>query len=71
MYIMRIDNSKARFTMSKVQIEKVNIGFNNFEFHLIDLRYTKGKVKCYFKKFFKTEKGAIRWAIKNGYEVIA
>ena len=71
MYIMHIDNSKARFTMSKVQIEKVNIGFNNFEFHLIDLRYTKGKVKCYFKKFFKTEKGAIRWAIKNGYEVVA
>ena len=68
---MHIDNSKARFTMSKVQIEKVNIGFNNFEFHLIDLRYTKGKVKCYFKKFFKTEKGAIRWAIKNGYEVVA
>ena len=68
---MYIDNSKARFTMSKVQIEKVNIGFNNFEFHLIDLRYTKGKVKCYFKKFFKTEKGAIRWAIKNGYEVVA
>ena len=57
--------------MSKVQIEKVNIGFNNFEFNLIDLRYTKGKVKCYFKKFFKTEKGAIRWAIKNGYEVVA
>ena len=71
MYIMHIDDSKARFTMSKVQIEKVNIGFNNFEFHLIDLRYTKGKVKCYFKKFFKTEKGAIRWAIKNGYEVVA
>ena len=71
MYIIHIDNNKARFTMSKVQIEKVNIGFNNFEFHLIDLRYTTGKVKCYFKKFFKTEKGAIRWAIKNGYEVVA
>ena len=71
MYIMHIDNNKARFTMSKVQIEKVNIGFNNFEFHLIDLRYTKGKVKCYFKKFFKTEKSAIRWAEKNGYEVVA
>ena len=35
---MHIENNKARFTMSKVQIEKVNI---------------------------------IRWAIKNGYEVVA
>lgn len=40
------------------------------EFWVADLRFCKGNVRCHFKGFWKTRKGAIRWAEKQGYEVV-
>ena len=48
---------------------KVAIDNGGGSFYVADLRFCKANVRCHFRKWFKTEKGAARWAERQGYEV--
>jgi hypothetical protein len=52
---------------NKIKVAIDNVGGS---FFVADLRFCKGNVRCHFRnKWFKTEKGAIRWAERQGYEI--
>lgn len=52
---------------NKIKVAIDNIGGS---FFVADLRFCKANVRCHFRKWFKTEKGATRWAERKGYEVV-
>lgn len=63
-----VNNKQVRHTMeNKIKVAIDNVGGS---FFVADLRFCKANVRCHFRKWFKTEKGATRWAERKGYEVV-